>query len=358
MSLEKLTIPLLNWYRNNARDLPWRHTDDPYRIWVSEIMLQQTRVAAVLGYYDRFLNMLPNVHALANAPEEQLLKLWEGLGYYSRVRNMQKAAKEIVDKYEGVFPENYEGLLELCGIGEYTAGAITSAAFGVRVPAVDGNVLRVMTRVTADERDITDAKVKKAIREKMFEMLPESSEDMRIFNQALMELGATVCVPNGAPKCMECPLNQFCCAYSNGATDQYPVKAPKKVRRIEEKTVFLMKRDGEIAIRKRDEQGLLAGLWEFPNVDGKIDENQVYEYLNSQGLVVTAWDKQLHAKHIFTHIEWHMTGFVVSVSGEGPSDYIWVDEKDFETYAFPSAFAKYVSEAKDIFKITEKKHES
>ena len=352
MSLQKLTIPLLAWYRENARDLPWRKTDDPYRIWVSEIMLQQTRVVAVLGYYDRFLKELPTVQDLANADEEQLLKLWEGLGYYSRVRNMQKAAKTIVEQYHGEFPEDYDQLLALCGIGEYTAGAIASAAFGISVPAVDGNVLRAITRITADGRDITDAKVKKSIRQQLFEILPQSSADMQVFNQALMELGATVCVPNGMPKCENCPAYEFCEARIAGTMEQFPMKAAKKARRVENKTVFVLVREGEVGIRKRDDKGLLAGLWEFPNVDGQLTEQEVYEYLNTQSLVITEWRKQLQAKHIFSHVEWHMTGYVVSVSGEGPSDYVWAGKDTFSDYAFPSAFAKYVSESKSILDIT------
>lgn len=349
MSLQQLTAPLLAWYRSNARDLPWRRTSDPYHIWVSEIMLQQTRVAAVLGYYNRFLKEFPTVQDLASAKEERLLKLWEGLGYYSRVRNMQKAATQIVEAFHGEFPESYEELLSLCGIGEYTAGAIASAAFGARVPAVDGNVLRVVSRITENYGDIADAKVKKAFRAELMEILPSQRDDMRVFNQAVMELGATVCVPNGPPKCGECPAQSFCKANLHHTTGQLPVKATKKARRIEKKTVFVLINDGTVAIRKRKENGLLAGLWEFPNIDGMLNEQDVYPYLASQGLNVIDWKKQLHAKHIFTHIEWHMVGYVLQVSGKTDPAYVWVDADRFSQYALPSAFAKFTQEVNDIF---------
>lgn len=353
MSLYELTQPLLNWYRNNARDLPWRHTDDPYRIWVSEIMLQQTRVAAVLGYYDRFLRELPTIETLANASQDHLLKLWEGLGYYSRVRNMQKAAIQIVEQYKGAFPSSYDELISLSGIGEYTAGAIASAAFGIRVPAVDGNVLRVVTRITENDGDIADSKVKKAIREELFTILPESSDDMRIFNQAMMELGATVCVPNGLPKCDVCPAKDFCKAHLNHTIEQYPVKSAKKARRIEKKTVFVLLRDDQIALCKRTNEGLLAGLWEFPNIDSALTDEDVYDVLKAKGLSVLEWKKQISAKHIFTHIEWNMTGFVLQVAGEGPKEFVWADRDTFMEYALPSAFAKFTQEAIELLDINE-----
>lgn len=353
MNLKELTEPLLEWYRGNARDLPWRHTDDPYKIWVSEIMLQQTRVAAVLGYYDRFLKELPDVETLSNVPQDKLLKLWEGLGYYSRVRNMQKAAVQIMQQFHGEFPDTYEEILSLCGVGEYTAGAIASAAFGLRVPAVDGNVLRVISRITENDGDIADSKVKKEIREEVFAMLPQSAEDMRIFNQAMMEIGATVCVPNGAPKCETCPLNHGCGAYLNHTTESYPVKTAKKSRRIEDITVFVLLCDDKIALRKRGDSGLLAGLWEFPNTEGAMHESDVYGYLKKQGLTVLEWKKQLTAKHIFTHVEWHMVGYVLQVSADAFDDCVWVDCNAFSSYALPSAFSKFTEEAKTLLGINE-----
>lgn len=349
--LKQIIEPLLAWYRANARNLPWRHTDDPYKIWVSEIMLQQTRVAAVLGYYERFLNAFPTVFELANAPEEQLLKLWEGLGYYSRARNLQKAAKTIANDLNGKFPGQYSELLKLSGIGEYTAGAIASSAFGERVPAVDGNVLRVVSRITENRDDINDPKTKKMYREMLEQVLPNSQEDMRIFNQAMMELGATVCVPNGEPKCEICPARFACLAAENGTALQLPIKSAKKARRIEQKTVFILLFEDGVVMHKRGDTGLLAGLWEFPNVDGTLDESQTYEYLSKQGMHIIDWKKQLSAKHIFTHVEWHMTGYVVQVQGELSKDLVLAKADSFEQYAIPSAFIKFSNEVKGILNI-------
>lgn len=346
--LNLIVQPLLQWYRLNARDLPWRHTDDPYRIWVSEIMLQQTRVAAVIGYYERFMEAFPTVQHLAEAPEEKLMKLWDGLGYYSRARNLQKAARTIVEQFDGRFPETYTELLSLSGVGEYTAGAIASSAFGCRVPAVDGNVLRVMSRILENDLDIGDGKTKKQYSEWLTEVLPESADDMRIFNQAMMELGAVVCVPNGLPKCEECPVSEYCKAAQNGTASQLPKKAPKKARRVEEKTVFVLIREDTVALRKRENNGLLAGLWEFPNVEHKLEESSVYEHLGAHGLTVTGWKKQLTAKHIFTHIEWHMTGYVLDVKGEDNLGLTWVSAEEFSQYAIPSAFAKFTKEVSEI----------
>ena len=341
--LAALPGPLLAWYRANARDLPWRKTNDPYRIWVSEIMLQQTRVAAVLGYYARFLTAFPSVEALANAPEERLMKLWEGLGYYSRARNLQKAAKIVAER--GGFPDTYEGLLELPGIGEYTAGAIASAAFGRREAAVDGNVLRVVTRLTDCHDDIADPGTKKAVRERVRSVMPEEAADIRIFNQAAMELGATVCVPNGPPKCELCPARDFCRGRIRGTAESLPVKRAKKARKIEEKTVFLLLREDKVALRRRPDSGLLAGLWEFPNVEGILDEETAPGQVTAWGLTAVEWKNKLTAKHIFTHVEWHMTGYTLEVAGDGPAEFEWVDGSGLEARAVPSAFARYYAEA-------------
>lgn len=341
--LSRLPGPLLAWYRENARDLPWRRTQDPYRIWVSEIMLQQTRVAAVLGYYARFLEAFPTVEALAAAPEERLMKLWEGLGYYSRARNLQKAAKLVAER--GAFPDTYGDLLALPGIGDYTASAIASAAFGRAEAAVDGNVLRVVTRITDCHRDILDPKVKKAVRERVQAVMPEEAADIRVFNQAAMELGATVCVPNGPPRCEACPARDFCLGRIRGTAEILPVKAPKKARRVEDKTVFLLLRNGRVALRKRPDTGLLAGLWEFPNVEGALDEAAAPAAVSAWGLEPKEWKNKLAARHIFTHVEWHMTGYTLEVAGDGPAEFEWVDTASLETHAVPSAFARYYAEA-------------
>lgn len=341
MDLSKAVRPLLDWYRNNARDLPWRRTRDPYRIWVSEIMLQQTRVAAVMGYYARFLETFPTVEALAAAPEDRLMKLWEGLGYYSRARNLQRAARLVAER--GGFPDTRAGLLELPGVGDYTASAIASAAFGRREAAVDGNVLRVYARLTDCHDDVSDPGVKKAVRARVQEMFPEEEADVRVFNQALMELGATVCGPNGPPRCLLCPVRDFCLGQARCTAETLPVKKPKKARRVEEKTVFLLLRNGETALRKRPGTGLLAGLWEFPNVEGSLDESAAGKILAAWGLEPKVWRSRLAAKHIFTHVEWHMTGYVLEVFGEGPPEFLWTGS--LESRAVPSAFARYSAEA-------------
>ena len=350
--LQCLPEPLLRWYRANARDLPWRRTRDPYRIWVSEIMLQQTRVAAVLGYYARFLEAFPTVEALAAAPEERLMKLWEGLGYYSRARNLQKTARLVAER-SGRFPETYAELLALPGIGDYTASAIASAAFGKREAAVDGNVLRVMMRLTDCRDDIADPKVKKAVRAQVQAVMPETAEDIRVFNQATMELGATVCAPNGPPRCLECPARDFCLGRLRGTAEDLPVKGAKKPRRVEERTVFLLLRQGQVALRKRPKTGLLAGLWEFPNAEGTLDEAEASAVVESWGLVPRQWESRLTARHIFTHVEWHMTGYTLEVAGDGPADFTWTDAGGLKERAVPSAFARYSDEARRRLEETE-----
>ena len=344
--LQSLPGPLLAWYRENARDLPWRRTADPYRIWVSEIMLQQTRVAAVLGYYARFLAAFPSVEALAAAPEEELMKLWEGLGYYSRARNLQRAAKLVAEA--GAFPDSFQGLLALPGVGEYTAGAIASAAFGAREAAVDGNVLRIYTRLTDCRDDISEAKVKRAVRDKLQAVMPETAADIRIFNQATMELGATVCVPNGAPRCGDCPVSHLCLGRIRNTAEALPVKRAKRARRVEEKTVFLLLRQGRVALRKRPDGGLLAGLWEFPNVEGTLDEAAAGETAAAWGLTPRVWHSRLTARHIFTHVEWHMTGYALEVTGDGPEDFFWADRAALASHAVPSAFGRYYAQAMEL----------
>lgn len=334
--LRTLPEPLLGWYRENARDLPWRHTEDPYRIWVSEIMLQQTRVAAVLGYYARFLAVFPTVEALAEADEERLMKLWEGLGYYSRARNLQKAAQEITAL--GGFPDTYDGLLALPGIGDYTASAIAAAAFGRREPAVDGNVLRVMTRLTDCHDDISDPKTKRAVRAALAEVMPEEPADIRIFNQAMMELGATVCLPNGAPLCDRCPGAEFCRARLEDRIEQLPVKAPKKARRVEQRRVYLIFSDRGVALHRRPDKGLLAGLWEYPNEP--VEECAIPALL---GLAPEELEPAGQGRHIFTHIEWRMQARTARIPAEAlPEGWVWADRQALaQDYAVPNAFQAF-----------------
>ena len=342
--LNAIAAPLLSWYDANKRSLPWRGTHDPYQVWVSEVMLQQTRVAAVLPYYRRWMEALPTVQALAEASEERLMKLWQGLGYYSRARNLQKAARIITSDYGGVFPEQPEALLKLPGVGDYTAGAIASIAFGQPVPAVDGNVLRLAARVAGIREDIMNPAVRKSFRERMGTAL--SRERPGEYNQALMDLGATVCLPNGAPECGRCPLSAFCEARRLGIQDQLPVRTKKAKRRVEEMTVYLLLREGKTALRRRSEQGLLAGLWEFPHVPGALSEREAAAPLAQWGLAPLDWRKKVEAKHVFTHVEWHMTGYLLSVRGDCPG-LLWVDRAGLEALAVPSAFAKYLGEALD-----------
>ena len=336
---------LLLWYQQNKRDLPWRHTSDPYRIWISEIMLQQTRVEAVKPYYARFLETAPDVAALASLPEEKLMKLWEGLGYYSRARNLQKAARVVVEQYRGEMPKTYEELLKLPGIGEYTAGAIASIAYGLRVPAVDGNVLRVLARVSGTEADITLPETKKQFREKLTEVVPTRAGD---FTQGLIELGATVCAPNREPICEGCPLSECCVAHQEGRTQQIPVRSPKKPRRIEERTVFLIRDGDRTALHKRPSKGLLSGLYELPNIEGHLFEDQALQHLRSLGFEPLRIQKLESAKHIFTHIEWHMIAYDVLITPEfdglhGQSGMLLVPNQELhQTYAIPSAFGAYV----------------
>lgn len=294
--LNDIVKPLTEWYRQNKRSLPWRDRHNAYYTWVSEIMLQQTRVEAVKPYFRRFIEELPDPVALAECPEEKLLKLWEGLGYYNRVRNMQLAAQMVVEEYDGILPASYEKLLSLKGIGSYTAGAIASIAYDIPVPAVDGNVLRVITRITEDDGDIMKQSVKKRIENKLQEIMP--GEYPGDFNQALMELGAVVCVPK-------------------------------------EKT----------AIRRRPPRGLLAGLYELPNLKGHLSEEKVLETVKAMDLEPLHIEALPEAKHIFSHIEWRMTAYRVRVSSLEEirqNDLLFVGKKQSDDqYAIPSAFSAY-----------------
>ena len=342
--LRQTGAPLLAWYAQSRRDLPWRRTRDPYQIWVSEIMLQQTRVAAVIPYYERWMAALPDVFALATIDEGALMKLWEGLGYYSRARNLQKAAKIIVNDLGGEFPRSREGLLALPGVGEYTAGAVASIAFGLPVPAVDGNVLRLAARVAELRGNVLDPAVKKNIAAAMELAVPP--EDPGSYNQALMDLGATVCLPNGAPLCEDCPLRDLCRARALGIQAQLPLREKKARRRQEALTVFVLVREGKVALRQRPDSGLLAGLWEFPHVPGALEEAAAGEALASFGLTALDWRQKLTARHLFTHVTWEMTGYEVLVKGRDTAGFTWADEAALSALAVPSAFRKYLAAAK------------
>lgn len=336
----------LDWYDNNKRDLPWRRDRNPYHIWVSEIMLQQTRVEAVIPYYQRFMERLPEIKELALCPEDALLKLWEGLGYYNRVRNMQKAAITMMEEYNGEMPTRYADIIGLSGIGPYTAGAIASIAYGERVPAVDGNVLRIVARVSEDDSDILKESTKRRVTEALRKVMPERAGD---YNQALMEIGALACIPNGEPKCTSCPWIKYCRAKKNGTYDRLPVKTKLKARRIEEKTVLII-RDGEkIVLGKRPKKGLLAGMYELPNIEGYHSEQEILEFVKDNGFLPLQIKKLPDEKHIFSHIEWRMQGYMVWVAdvdsyqpAEKESSYLLVEvEKTRNEYAIPTAFEKY-----------------
>lgn len=345
--LEKIAEPLLKWYDKGRRILPWREDPQPYYVWLSEIMLQQTRVEAVKPYYDRFIQNVPDIQALAEMEEDKLVKLWEGLGYYNRVRNLQKAAKAIVKEYEGKMPSEYESLLELPGIGSYTAGAIASIAYGKAVPAVDGNVLRVLSRLRMDGEDILSQKTKTRVEKELREVIPANRPGD--FNQALMELGAMVCLPNGEPKCGECPWETLCQAHHMGKTAEFPKKKAKKARKIEEKTVLVIQDEDRAAFRRRPEKGLLAGMYEFPVLEGRLTEDKVLEILGQMGLKVLRIRPIGEAKHIFSHKEWHMVGYAIKVDElerpekpEFQQDWIFVDKNEVrENYPVPSAYAAY-----------------
>lgn len=325
--LEQLPIPLLEWYRENARVLPWRKDPTPYHVWLSEIMLQQTRVVVAMGYYCHLLEICPTVADLAALEEDQLLKLWEGLGYYNRARSLYRTAKIIVDEYGGEFPRDYAAIRALPGIGDYTAGAICSIAFGMPTPAVDGNVLRVTARITGDDGDISTTAMKNKVTAALKNVIPTNMPGA--FNQAMMDLGATVCLPNGAPKCEQCPAAPFCQAYQKGLTEKLPVKAPSKARHIEKRDVFLIFYDGKVALRRRPPRGLLAGLWEFPNELAPANIPVLGLELNGG-----------QCKHIFSHVEWHMKGRIIfSMDDRLPEGWIWADKQELkETYAIPNAF--------------------
>jgi len=343
--LHQLTAPLMAWYDLHKRDLPWRETKDAYRVWLSEIMLQQTRVGAVLGYYEKFLAACPTVFDLAALSEDALFKLWEGLGYYSRARNLKRAAETVVREYGGEFPKTAEELKKLPGIGEYTAAAVASIAFGACEPAVDGNLLRVSARVAGIKKLITEEKVKKEIRELLRAAM--DTERPGEYNQAMMDLGATVCLPNGEPLCEKCPARAFCEAYREGMTQRLPLREEKKKRRGEEKTVFLLVKNGKIALRKRPDKGLLAKLWEFPNVEGNLDEASAQLALAQLGFTAKTIEPLAPAKHIFTHVEWQMKGYLCAVEGEN-EDFVFVDREKFSACAIPSAFRAYLPRSREV----------
>lgn len=342
-NLSRCADALSDWYVAHYRELPWRRTNDAYSVWISEIMLQQTRIEAVIPYYHRFMQACPDVFRLADIPEEQLLKLWEGLGYYSRARNLQKAARIIVEQYDGKLPADYDRLLELPGIGEYTAGAIASIAYNIPVPAVDGNVMRVLARLTGDSTDVLSSGAKKHFADTVYKMLP--SVHAGRFNQALMELGETVCLPKSSPNCVSCPWQSECRAFADETVANLPVRSKKKPRRVEERLVAVVCVAGDpprVLLHKRPSEGLLANLWELPNALIAEETQLLPTEIQEQCRYVRELDR---AKHIFSHVEWRMSGRLYQMPHIAlPDGYEAVTLRELQQqYALPGAFRTYAA---------------
>jgi len=337
-SLSNIVEPLLSWFDSHKRDLPWRRDNEPYHVWISEIMLQQTRIEAVMRYYERFMEALPDVKSLSEVDDDCLLKLWEGLGYYNRARNLKKAARVIISDYEGQFPGAFAELKKLPGIGEYTAGAIASICFDEKVPAVDGNVLRVIARVQASRENVLLPQTKKVFSEELRKIMPRHAG---AFNEALMELGELVCLPNGVPLCDACPLRRYCIASRENLTAEIPVRAKKLKRGRKNLSVFiLLTPDGRIAIEKRPDTGLLPGMYQLPNIEGFYTEEELFAILRDRELSPVSLAYTKEAKHVFTHVDWYMQGYTAEVNA--PSDrFLWVTQEELNTsYPLPTAFRK------------------
>lgn len=348
--LKDVATPLLRWYhaQETERQLPWREDPSPYHVWLSEIMLQQTRAAAVIPYYENFLHELPTVHDLAHCDDDRLMKLWQGLGYYSRARNLKKAAQVIVTDYGGELPADYKALRALPGIGDYTAGAIASIAFGLPTPAVDGNVLRTVTRLLAWPADVLAASTKRATFELLAPHYPAGHEAGAL-NQAFMDLGATVCLPHGTPHCAHCPLTRLCLAHAEGCELTFPHKKAKKARRQEKLTVFILHQGSAIALHRRPDTGLLAGLWEFPHTKGHLSQAAARQFLETHGLPIARLQSLPAARHIFSHIEWHMHAYEVWLADDAlqiadpPVTLRWVPLAEIhQNYSIPSAFQYFL----------------
>ncbi len=353
MTKETFTQPLVAWYKANERDFPWRSDPSPYRVWVSEIMLQQTRIEAALPYFERFMEALPTVRDLAEAKEDLLLKLWEGLGYYSRVRNLQKAARQVMTDFGGKLPDRYEDLLTLAGVGEYTAGAIASIAFSKPVPAVDGNVLRVMARLLNEEGDV----MKPAVRKKLSAVVAEliSDEEPGAFNQGIMELGETICLPNTMPHCEKCPVRSCCAVAGTERAAQLPTRLAAKIKKKEYRTVLTIVTNEptpRVLLHRRSPKGLLGGMWELPNV--LTEDSDIPQLLSDWGATLLRQTEAPKGKHIFSHIEWLLNGVVyVTEPFSPPADCVWVDKQALPQYALPTAFRLYAKALPDLLNSVE-----
>ena len=353
--MDKFSEELLNWYHLKRRVLPWREDPAPYHIWLSEIMLQQTRVETVVDYYLRFIERLPDVRSLAEASEETYVKLWEGLGYYSRVRNLHKAALVIEEKYAGVIPGSSKELIGLPGIGPYTSAAIASIAFGEAVPAVDGNLLRIFSRLTLYTENIRAPEAfRKAVdyyTRRMPDRVNEQGADNPCgdFNQALMDLGAMICLPNSEPLCGDCPLAGKCRAHRErpGEESQLPVMPARKEKKTEFLTVFVIRCEELTAVRKRPAKGLLAGLYEFPNAKGTLETEEAVKWLRDHGVEPIRIRRTQDAEHVFTHKIWKMRGYEVQadVLSDEKIPFIMAGKRELkEKYSIPSAFSAYLEQ--------------
>ena len=346
--IKSIIEPLIEWYQNNKKVLPWREGKSPYRVWISEIMLQQTRTSAVIAYFLRFIEKYPTLAALAAAEEDELMKLWEGLGYYSRARNLKRCAEMIMRDFDGEFPKDLKILMSLPGIGPYTAGAISSIAFGEPTPAVDGNVLRVLMRVLASDRDIAQESTKRAVTELLSSVYPQG-DLAAAFTESLMELGENICIPNGEPRCENCPICKQCFAYEGKIQTLFPIKSPKKPRKVERRTILVICEDDSVLIRKRPPKGLLASLYEFINLEGVCSRDEVEQLLFECGHYDFEMEKLPEATHIFTHIEWQMTGYKILLQAP-PSDtlirrydLIRVSREEIERhYSIPTAYKSFL----------------
>ncbi|MBR4454647.1 MAG: A/G-specific adenine glycosylase [Solobacterium sp.] len=347
---------LLDWYLANRRDLPWRDTGDPYDVWLSEIMLQQTRVEFVKERFVQFRQKLPTIQDLAECPEDDLMKLWEGMGYYSRARNLQKCAQVLVKQYHGILPSDRNALLKLPGIGPYTAGAIASIAYGMNEPAVDGNVLRVAARLFNDARDIRKPEIREEIQNCFRTFLNHHKASLQkkyasdtrtpasLFSQAWMELGALICVPSGAPHCENCPLNRSCAAFLNQTTSRIPYRSPLKERTIVHRTVTVIRDGSRFLLHKRPSGGLLGGLYEFPGYEESLSRSALIRRLEQDGISPVKVTELPDSRHIFSHVEWHMKAYEVLVGSqelEDKKDCVLLTKKELQRFAVPSAFHTY-----------------
>lgn len=340
-----LAPDLEDWFREKGRPLPWRQEAEPYHVLVSESMLQQTRIQTVLAYYPRFVERFPDIHALAAASEEEVLRLWAGLGYYSRARNLWRTARIVVEERGGCLPEKAAELKKLPGIGDYMAGAIASIAFGEAAPAVDGNVMRILARFDGDERDVMDNAYRKEAKNRLTALLKERPAP-GLFNEALMELGEVICLPAGRPLCRHCPLKEHCQALAKGLEADLPLRGAPRPRRQEQKTILLLGLPNEscLALVKRPEKGLLAGMYGFPLLDGALEAADIRPYLESYGVKILSLESGPAARHIFTHVEWQMISFKILTDRPLP-DHLYAPAEEIGTeYALPSAFKYFLGE--------------